>query len=124
MDLEVSVVAFFVEVSVHMGKQLSTFLIRCINFILSIYIGSVGGLGGLGGFGGIGGPGGIIGGVPIGFGVTTTAGGFDPFIDDIYGGSLGYGPGFGAGGIPPPGVGGVRGAFNREFHRGPYRRGF
>jgi hypothetical protein len=101
VDLEVSVVVFLVE-----GKQLSKFLIRCINFILSIYIGSVGGLGGLGGLGGIRGPGGIIRGVPIGFGVTTTVGGFGPT------------------GIPPPGVGGVRGAFNREFRRGPYRRGF
>jgi hypothetical protein len=35
VDLEVSVVVFLVE-----GKQLSKFLIRCINFILSIYIGS------------------------------------------------------------------------------------
>jgi len=104
-----------------MGKQLSTFLIRCINFILSIYIGSIGGLGGLGG---IGAPGGIIGGVPIGFGVTTTVGGFDPYINDIYRGSLAYGPGFGATGIPPPGVGGIQAVFNSEFHRGPYLRGF
>jgi hypothetical protein len=82
------VVVFLVE-----GKQLSTFLIRCIYFILSIYIGSVCGLGGLGGLRGIGGPGGIIRGIPIGFGVTTTVGGF------------------GEPGIPPRGVGGIRAVF-------------
>ncbi len=81
------------EVPVYLGKQLSTFLIRCINFILSIYIGSVCGLGGLGGLRGIGGPGRIIRGVPIGFGVTTTVGDF------------------GEPGIPPRGVGRIRAVF-------------
>ncbi len=90
VDLEVYVVVFLVEVSVYFGKQLSTFLIRCINFILSIYIGSVGGPGGPRG---IGGPGRIIRGVPIGFGVTTTAGDFREPVR------------------PPRGVGGIRAVF-------------
>ncbi len=79
-----------------------------------------GGLGGLGG--GLGG----ICGVPIGFGVTTTVGGLNPYTDDLYGGGLGYGSalGYGPTGIPPPGVSGVGGAFNRALGRGPYRRGY
>jgi len=66
--------------------------------------GSFPGLGG--GFGGLGA--GPICGVPIGFGLTTTVGGFNPYTDDIYatgggyGTALGYGPsrgGFGHGSI-------------------------
>lgn len=90
--------------------------------------GSFGG-GGLGAYGsGMGGGGGFGGicGVPIGFGVTTTVGGIDPYTDDLYGGGLGYGStlGYGAAGVPRPGVGGVGGAFNRALNRGPYRRPF
>lgn len=53
-------------------------------------------------------------GVPIGFGVTTTVGGLNPYTDDLYGGNLGYAPARGAGGI-----GGV---INRALNRGPYRQ--
>lgn len=51
-------------------------------------------------------------------------GGFDPYTDELYGGGLGYGTalGYGATGIPPRGVAGVGGAFNRALGRGPYRR--
>jgi len=82
-----------------------------------------GGLGGLGGFGGLGGIGPICG-VPIGFGVTTTVGGFEPYGEELYGGGLGYGTalGYGATGIPPRGVSGAGGAFNRALGRGPYAR--
>ncbi len=77
--------------------------------------------GGLGGFGA-----GPICGVPIGFGITTTVGGLNPYEDDLYlgGGGLGYGStlGYGPTGIPPRGVSGVGGAFNRAFGRGPYRQ--
>lgn len=103
--------------------------------------GGLGGFGGgLGGFGGgLGGFGGGLGpicGVPIGFGVTTTVGGFDPYTDDLYGGGLGLGgygstlgygsaaPYLGPTGIPPRGVAGIGGAFNRAVGRGPYRRRF
>jgi hypothetical protein len=85
-------------------------------FIFHICSGGIGGLGGLGGLGGGGGLGGICG-VPIGFGVTTTVGGFE---DDVYPG--GYGSALGYGAVPPRGVAGVSGAFNRALHRGPYRR--
>ncbi len=84
--------------------------------------GGLGGLGGLGGFGGIGG--GPICGIPIGFGVTTTVGGFDPYENEFIGGGGGYGPYLGATGIPPRGVAGVGGAANRLLHRGPYARGY
>lgn len=95
---------------------------------------SSGALGGLGGFGGgLSGFGGGLGGgfggapicgVPIGFGMTTTVGGLNPYTDDIYAGGVGYGAslGYGPTGVPPPGVAGVSGAFNRALHRGPYRR--
>ncbi len=53
--------------------------------------------------------GGPICGVPIGFGVTTTAGGLNPYTTDIYGGGLGLG----AGGIPPLGLGGLGGGLGR-----------
>ena len=62
-------------------------------------------------------------GVPIGFGFTTTVGGsLDPFTDDLYGGSLSYGPGYGftASGLPSRGIGG----FNRGIGRAPYRQLF
>jgi hypothetical protein len=60
-------------------------------------------------------------GIPIGFGFTTTVGGLNPFTDDIYGGSLAYGPSYGltASGVPQRGFGGVSSAFNR----GPPNRG-
>jgi len=79
-------------------------------------------LGGIGGIGGLGG--GPICGVPIGFGVTTTAGGLRGYEEELYGGGggLGYGPYLGPTGVPPPGVAGVGGAVNRALHRGPYRR--
>ncbi len=74
-----------------------------------------------GGFGGLGGIGPICG-VPIGFGLTTTVGGFDPYQEDVYGtgfGGTALGYGFGQ-----PGIGGVGGGFNRGLGRGPYGRGF
>ena len=93
-------------------------------------IGGMGGLGGLGGLGGglggLGGLGGGLGGpicgIPIGFGVTTTAGGLNPYTSDILlGGATPYGPYLGPTGIPPRGVGGLGGAVNRTFGSGPYR---
>jgi hypothetical protein len=89
-----------------------------------------GGMGGGfgGGFGGLGGMGGMgpICGVPIGFGVTTTVGGFNPYTDDLYGEGPGYGStmGYGPAGVPAPGIGGITGGFNRALNRGPYRRRF
>jgi hypothetical protein len=88
--------------------------------------GSLGGLGGfgggLGGFGG--GLGGPICGVPIGFGMTTTVGGLNPYTDDIYATGPGYGAslGYGATGISPLGAGGLPGGFSRGLNRGPYSR--
>lgn len=78
-----------------------------------------GGLGGIGGLGGLGGP---LCAVPIGFGVTTTAGGLNPYTSDVLLGGGGYGPYRGAPGIPPRGVAGIGGAFNRALNRGPYAR--
>ena len=113
VHLVVAKVVFLAEeVLARTGK----FIDRC-PFLLLRNLRCSGGLGG--GFGGICG-------VPIGFGVTTTVGGVDPYTDDLYGGGLGYGStlGYGAAGVPPPGVGGVGGAFNRALNRGPYRRPF
>ncbi len=79
-----------------------------------------------GGFGGLGGIGPICG-VPIGFGVTTTVGGFDPYLEDVYETGPGYGTGYGTAlgyGYGQPGIGGVGGGFNRGLGRGPYRRRF
>lgn len=85
-----------------------------------------GGFGGLGSFGGGMGP---ISGVPIGFGVTTTVGGFDQYTDDFeyYGGGPEFGnlppyappmmprgPAFPMGGAIPGGFGAAPG-FNRGF---------
>jgi hypothetical protein len=108
-----------------MGKKLSTFSIRYVNFILHTYSGGIGGLGGLGGFGGLGGLGGLGGvicGVPIGFGVTTTIGGSGPYGEELLMEEpFGYGPYLGPTGVPPRGVAGTGGAINRALHRGPYR---
>ena len=82
--------------------------------------GGFGGLSGLGGLGGLGGGLGAISGVPIGFGVTTTVGGLNPYTDDLYGGNLGYGPSLGY--APARGAGGIGGVINRALNRGPYRR--
>lgn len=77
-----------------------------------------------GGMGGGGGGFGGICGVPIGFGVTTTVGGVDPYTDDLYGrGAPGFGStlGYGPARVPPAGAGGI---FNRAFNRGSNRRPF
>lgn len=93
---------------------------------LGAYGGSLGGLGGFGGgLGGLGGGlGGPICGVPIGFGMTTTVGGLNPYTDDIYATGPGYGAslGYGATGVAPVGVGGLPGGFSRGLNRGPYSR--
>lgn len=67
---------------------------------------------GFGGLGGFGGGLGAIQGVPIGFGVTTTVGGYGDYTDDLYAGPAGY---------VPAGPGGF---FNRGLNRGPYGRPF
>lgn len=94
-------------------------------------LGGLGGIGGLGGFGGLGSLGGLGGsgggagpicGIPIGFGVTTTVSGLNPYPDDFYGGIAPYQPEFEFG---PPGFGGpTMGGFPNAVNRGYYGRRF